>query len=483
MLNSLKSAFAKLLSKPAASEESRQKPLEYELNLPDKRNGKIAHLPRPLRDRICQRIYENASLTQLAEALNQIPEVQAVLANHFNAKPISQQNLSEWKAGGYRDWLLKRQLLENKTESVADARQLAQTAHGLADSLFGILTLDYAQLMMNRDQDDDETFEKKRAALSILSQDIVRLRRCQIQARRVEIQEGRFERDEEKTQEQVLHKFAEWASHPDIRRIFILEPLNHMRLLREKYSLPPTKEDLLLLQELQKDYNYPKSTLPPNPQTNHKPSPTEKCEPDPAPVKPPAPAESPKPNVAASRQNAAEASPLAPTGGEPGPARRSQAEAGEGELNSNLKTQNSTLPSSSTVSPVSPIKPTSPASEDTPMPPGHSPAPIQAKAGELNSKLKTQNSSLTPCHGYHPSKISTAPPPPRRPLDEYDKAILAGKTHWEALEAMPKATPRPQSPHPLFNPPPVERKPSTCYGPCPPPWADYTHVTSKVRCG
>jgi hypothetical protein len=477
MLNSLKSAFAKLLSKPAASEESRQKPLEYELNLPDKRNGKIAHLPRPLRDRICQRIYENASLTQLAEALNQIPEVQAVLANHFNAKPISQQNLSEWKAGGYRDWLLKRQLLENKTESVADARQLAQTAHGLADSLFGILTLDYAQIMMNRDQDDEETFEKKRAALSILSQDIVRLRRCQIQARRVEIQEGRFERDEEKTQEQVLHKFAEWASHPDIRRIFILEPLNHMRLLREKYSLPPTKEDLLLLQELQK--NYPKSTLPPNPQTNHKPSPTEKCEPDPA------------PNVAASRQNAAEVSPLAPTGGAgqglPGP---SQAKDGEGATQAQAQSSSPVTHHSSLTS-VSPIKP---APEKAPIP--HGPAvggtaenssPVTHHSslheGGLNSNLKTQNSSLTPCHGYHPSKISTAPPPPRRPLDEYDKAILAGKTHWEALEAMPKATPRPQSPHPLFNPPPVELKPSTCYGPCPPPWADYTHVTSKVRCG
>jgi hypothetical protein len=138
----------------------------YDLHLPDKRNGKIAHLPRDLRDRICQCIYDGASLTKLAEALNHMPEVKSVLANHFEGHPLNKQNLSEWKAGGYRDWLLKRQLLQQKGETVADAQQLAETANGLADSLFGMLTLDYAQIMMNRDKIDDKAFEKPKAPAS-----------------------------------------------------------------------------------------------------------------------------------------------------------------------------------------------------------------------------------------------------------------------------------------------------------------------------
>ena len=328
MLNSIKSAFSKLFSnstKPNSKLNPQNSTFEgYTLHLPDKRNGKIAHLPRDLRDRVCQCIYENASLTQLAKELNEIPQVQSMLAARFEAVPISQQNLSEWKAGGYRDWLLKRQLLDHQAETVADAQELAQTAEGLADHLFGMLTLDYAQIMMNRQKDDEATFEKKRAALSILSQDIVRLRRCSIQARRIDLQESRFESDQEKTREQVIHHFAQWARHPDIRKIFFLEPQNRDRQMRELFSLPPTKEDLALLKELGIN---PNSTPPAGPQTSHKPPQTENNQPPTDPVNPP------KSNHPSAAPAAARCSV------------RPLAESGEGAVpNSKLNPQNSTLP-------------------------------------------------------------------------------------------------------------------------------------------
>src|SRR5262249_37678740 len=39
--------------------------------------------------------------------LNSLPETKAVLAAHFDNRPITKQNLSEWKQGGFRDWLLQ----------------------------------------------------------------------------------------------------------------------------------------------------------------------------------------------------------------------------------------------------------------------------------------------------------------------------------------------------------------------------------------
>ncbi len=33
-----------------------------------------------------------------------MPEVQSVLAAEFGGRPVNEQNLSEWKQGGYGDW-------------------------------------------------------------------------------------------------------------------------------------------------------------------------------------------------------------------------------------------------------------------------------------------------------------------------------------------------------------------------------------------
>ncbi|HSY42931.1 MAG TPA: hypothetical protein VK811_03410, partial [Candidatus Acidoferrum sp.] len=186
-------------------------------NLPYNRNGKIARLPRALRDRINLALYNRYPAKDLAHALNQMPEVKAVLAQYFDGKPLRPQNISEWKQGGYRDWLHHRQILEQQSELTANAKDLSDTANGLPESLFGMLTLNYAHLMMNRDKETPEEFEKKRKELSLVSQDISRIHRCHINTRRVEVQEARLERDEEKTEEQLHFKFMEWVENPAIR--------------------------------------------------------------------------------------------------------------------------------------------------------------------------------------------------------------------------------------------------------------------------
>ena len=85
-------------------------------------------------------------------AFNEIPQVKAMLEAHFGGKPISQQNLSEWKAGGYRDWQLHRQeLILQHEEFAANIHELSQTAEGMANALFGMLLLDYARLAKNKD--------------------------------------------------------------------------------------------------------------------------------------------------------------------------------------------------------------------------------------------------------------------------------------------------------------------------------------------
>ena len=90
------------------------------------RTGKIARLPRYLRDSLNQRLHDGESGKKLAAWLNSLPAVKDVLEEYFNEVPISEQNLSEWKQGGYQDWV-------KHEESLAWVRQLTEEADDLAE--------------------------------------------------------------------------------------------------------------------------------------------------------------------------------------------------------------------------------------------------------------------------------------------------------------------------------------------------------------
>ena len=70
-----------------------------------KRNGKIAHLPETIQEQLNCRLYDNQPARVLIEWLNGLPDVQAVMARHFGGRPLSEQNISEWRQGGYKEWL------------------------------------------------------------------------------------------------------------------------------------------------------------------------------------------------------------------------------------------------------------------------------------------------------------------------------------------------------------------------------------------
>ena len=112
-----------------------------------KRTGKIARLPRPLRDQLNQRLYHGEPGVELVQWLNALPEVQALLAEHFAGVPISPQNLSEWNNGGFLDWLTTQELLEDAREFAAHAAELPGADGELAGSLSHAIIARYAVLL------------------------------------------------------------------------------------------------------------------------------------------------------------------------------------------------------------------------------------------------------------------------------------------------------------------------------------------------
>ena len=75
------------------------------------RNGKIARLPQPLREELNRRLDQGAQGSPLLQWLNSLPEVRAVLAADFEGRPINKQSLSQWRRGGYTEWLRQQEAL------------------------------------------------------------------------------------------------------------------------------------------------------------------------------------------------------------------------------------------------------------------------------------------------------------------------------------------------------------------------------------
>ena len=67
------------------------------------RTGKIARLPRALREQVNCRLLDGQPGTEIVAWLNELPEVKDTLARDFGGRPVSEQNLTDWKQGGYQD--------------------------------------------------------------------------------------------------------------------------------------------------------------------------------------------------------------------------------------------------------------------------------------------------------------------------------------------------------------------------------------------
>ena len=88
------------------------------------RNGKIARLPKPIREELNRRLDQGVPGGPLLQWLNSLPEVQAILTADFGGRPINKQSLSQWRHGGYAEWLRQQETRVLAGQILAEAREL-----------------------------------------------------------------------------------------------------------------------------------------------------------------------------------------------------------------------------------------------------------------------------------------------------------------------------------------------------------------------
>lgn len=211
-----------------------------------KRNGKIARLPRPIREQLNKRLQQEEDGSGILQWLNELPEVRPVLNEYFSGRPVSKQNLSEWRLGGYRAWSLQQEMLTQASELTADAGELVGASENrLTDHLATVLAARYTRLLSGWDGELSEEFRRSLRTLRQLSQDIVELRRGDHSAARLKIEQERLQQTEDWSEEELLEHFQRWAKNPKVREWICDKRLSleeRGERLRQIFGVAGTKE-------------------------------------------------------------------------------------------------------------------------------------------------------------------------------------------------------------------------------------------------
>jgi hypothetical protein len=174
------------------------------------RNGKIATLPTSIRDELSLRMENGGKGKELLAWLNGLPEVQESIQAAFGGVPISKQNLSEWRQGGFREWHIHYDLTRQAHQLSEYANEIGEAVEAplLAGRMAAILAARYAALLNPWDGGADPEFEKKLRLLRGLNRDIALLQKTLQQADRHEIEHNRHAEADHEEQAEKMKQVA-----------------------------------------------------------------------------------------------------------------------------------------------------------------------------------------------------------------------------------------------------------------------------------
>jgi hypothetical protein len=200
------------------------------------RQGKIARLPHNLREQVNRRLLDGLTYAEILTWLNQEPAAIEIWNTAFEGSPANPQNMSEWRQGGYIEWLNRRQKTENLKTLAAFSVDLAKAGGNVADGAAAIAAGHLLETLENIASDED-------ADLSALTQAVATLRRgdldrskLQLERQKLKNKEKEIQLSREKFEVGTIKVFMKWASSKEAQAILeSSQPKTvKMELLRER---------------------------------------------------------------------------------------------------------------------------------------------------------------------------------------------------------------------------------------------------------
>lgn len=180
------------------------------------RTGKIARCPVAIREEVNRRLLDGAPAREIIAWLHTQPEVLRVLDDHFGEEPVTPQNLSEWKTGGYQEWLSRRERVENLKTLSAYAMDLAKAGGSVTEGAAAIAGGRILELL--------ETLEEEKlghfvSALASLRNSEATALNAQTQQKRLAQKERELKLAEKRFQRETAELFLKWHANEKAREI------------------------------------------------------------------------------------------------------------------------------------------------------------------------------------------------------------------------------------------------------------------------
>jgi len=165
--------------------------------------GKIARLPRHIRNLLSKRLDDGEIGAPLLKWLNALPEVKTLCQSQFNSVPVSKQNVSDYKQGPHQQWLRSQEACELVENLAEEADDLAATADGpeVSDLLGSALTVELARMVRTLLAETTDTTERWQRLREVMGQ-LAQLRREDHRAQYARIASEQWELEQERLQQE-----------------------------------------------------------------------------------------------------------------------------------------------------------------------------------------------------------------------------------------------------------------------------------------
>jgi hypothetical protein len=182
------------------------------------RNGKIARLPKAVREQLNQRLADGEPCGSLLGWLHTLPEVLEVLVRDFEGRPILKQNLSEWRQGGFREWEARQERLAHLRLLTEEADEVEAASPQLPDRMAALLAGRFASVIATTMQVKDWSKPRHRAQLMELNEAVATLRRfdqgaarLKLECEQLEIKKAELKVAQEDQTKRTHAQWREWT--------------------------------------------------------------------------------------------------------------------------------------------------------------------------------------------------------------------------------------------------------------------------------
>jgi hypothetical protein len=155
------------------------------------RTGKIAQLPKLIRDDLNHRLANGKQAPELLKWLNGLRETKELIATKFDNHPISPQNLTEWRQGGYQEWL-RHQEREQRIKRLAEEGTDLKDIEGEQDLFEHTARIALAELMVDLDDLHQLKGNDRWERLRFLTRELARLQNSFNRSRWTELEWTRW---------------------------------------------------------------------------------------------------------------------------------------------------------------------------------------------------------------------------------------------------------------------------------------------------